>query len=131
MTRRQPISTRTDPLFPETTLVRSDGEEEQEGPGGACARGARRGAGRGDRACLCARGRRSPSRRVPHPRQQGESRESAARRGRREGGAPGRQAEGHGHRRRTEEGRGGKECGSTCRSRWSPYHYKTKQKHKE
>src|SRR3546814_15972535 len=25
--------------------------------------------------------------------------------------------------RRSEERRGGKECVSTCRSRWSPYHY--------
>src|SRR3546814_16187074 len=25
---------------------------------------------------------------------------------------------------RSEERRGGKECASTCRSRWSPYHYK-------
>src|SRR3546814_3940852 len=30
-------------------------------------------------------------------------------------------------RSRSEERRGGKECVSTCRSRWSPYHYK---KHK-
>src|SRR3546814_18937001 len=35
---------------------------------------------------------------------------------------------------RSEERRVGKECVSTCRSRWSPYHYKkkfkyTKQKH--
>src|SRR3546814_18664173 len=27
---------------------------------------------------------------------------------------------------RSEERRGGKECVSTCRSRWCPYHYKTK-----
>src|SRR3546814_12071842 len=41
-----------------------------------------------------------------------------------------------GHRRRreadravrSEERRVGKECVSTCRSRWSPYHYKTKQR---
>src|SRR3546814_15733323 len=26
--------------------------------------------------------------------------------------------------KRSEERRVGKECGSTCRSRWSPYHYK-------
>src|SRR3546814_19866810 len=31
---------------------------------------------------------------------------------------------------RSEERRVGKECVSTCRSRWSPYHYKTKQKKK-
>src|SRR6056297_3692684 len=29
---------------------------------------------------------------------------------------------------RSEERRVGKECVSTCRSRWSPYHYKTKKK---
>src|SRR3546814_12339753 len=33
---------------------------------------------------------------------------------------------------RSEERRVGKECVSTCRSRWSPYHYKkTTSKHKE
>src|SRR3546814_12239251 len=31
---------------------------------------------------------------------------------------------------RSEERRVGKECVSTCRSRWSPYHYK-KKKHSE
>src|SRR3546814_12304365 len=31
-------------------------------------------------------------------------------------------------RRRSEERRGGKECVSTCRSRWSPAHYKKKNK---
>src|SRR3546814_12433771 len=30
---------------------------------------------------------------------------------------------------RSEERRVGKECVSTCRSRWSPYHYKKKQYH--
>src|SRR3546814_14903567 len=29
--------------------------------------------------------------------------------------------------KRSEERRVGKECVSTCRSRWSPYHYKKKQ----
>src|SRR3546814_14349094 len=29
-------------------------------------------------------------------------------------------------RKRSEERRVGKECVSTCRSRWSPYHYKKK-----
>src|SRR3546814_18495368 len=32
------------------------------------------------------------------------------------------------HDVRSEERRVGKECVSTCRSRWSPYHYKKKQK---
>src|SRR3546814_15964439 len=31
-------------------------------------------------------------------------------------------------RSRSEERRVGKECVSTCRSRWSPYHYKKKKK---
>src|SRR3546814_12778209 len=31
--------------------------------------------------------------------------------------------------RRSEERRVGKECVSTCRSRWLPYHYKKKQTH--
>src|SRR3546814_14802388 len=38
------------------------------------------------------------------------------------------------HRRpfaRSEERRGGKECVSTCRSWWSPYHYKKKHKQPE
>src|SRR3546814_12219138 len=33
---------------------------------------------------------------------------------------------GPGINRRSEERRVGKECVSTCRSRWSPYHYKKK-----
>src|SRR3546814_16182912 len=32
---------------------------------------------------------------------------------------------------RSEERRVGKECGSTCRSRWSPYNYKKKTKEKQ
>src|SRR3546814_14547052 len=32
------------------------------------------------------------------------------------------------HDPRSEERRVGKECVSTCRSRWSPYHYKKKNK---
>src|SRR3546814_15366056 len=31
--------------------------------------------------------------------------------------------------RRSEERRVGKECVSTCRYRWSPYHYKKKRRH--
>src|SRR3546814_13277534 len=31
-------------------------------------------------------------------------------------------------RARSEERRGGKECGRTCRSRWSPYPHKKKKK---
>src|SRR3546814_11223063 len=32
---------------------------------------------------------------------------------------------------RSEERRVGKECVSTCRSRWSPYHYKKKKRTKD
>src|SRR3546814_15797009 len=32
---------------------------------------------------------------------------------------------------RSEERRVGKECVSTCRSRWSPYHYKKKKKRQQ
>src|SRR3546814_20228667 len=32
---------------------------------------------------------------------------------------------------RSEERRVGKECVSTCRSRWSPYHYKKKKQNKQ
>src|SRR3546814_16134418 len=32
---------------------------------------------------------------------------------------------------RSEERRVGKECGSTCRSRWSPYHEKKKKKEQQ
>src|SRR3546814_15911199 len=40
-------------------------------------------------------------------------------------------ADRHPFRRRSEARRVGKECVSTCRSRWSPYHYKKKEyKHK-
>src|SRR3546814_20210534 len=34
-------------------------------------------------------------------------------------------------RLRSEERRVGKECVSTCRSRWSPYHYKKKKRKKK
>src|SRR3546814_17725071 len=36
-----------------------------------------------------------------------------------------------GHRGRSEERRVGKECVSTCRARWSPYHYKKKKQRSE
>src|SRR3546814_15429080 len=82
MIRRPPGSTRTDTLFPYTTLFRScprpDRIRKREGK---CRR--QEHGGRGDsRHCATAPGARSEERRV------------------------------------------GKECVSTCRSRWSPYHYK-------
>src|SRR3546814_20457480 len=91
MIRRPPRSTRTDTLFPYTTLFRSTRAS-------AVVR-TRQGGGR------CARRRATRARRdrirVRHP-------------ARLEGRIyPGR--------RRSEERRVGKECVSTCRSGWSPY----------
>src|SRR3546814_14723998 len=40
-----------------------------------------------------------------------------------------RAADGHSGVARSEERRVGKECVSTCRSRWSPYHLKNTKKH--
>src|SRR3546814_11567955 len=85
MIRRPPRSTRTDTLFPYTTLFRSLGGVQHTGGG-------------------------------PSPPFPGDFRQS------------------HDHWRvrwagfhpRSEERRVGKECVSTCRSRWSPYHQKKK-----
>src|SRR3546814_16235114 len=49
-------------------------------------------------------------------------------------GGDGRQRRGQraeGGRLRSEERRVGKECVRTCRSRWTPYHYKKKNQYKE
>src|SRR3546814_13206397 len=71
-----------------------------------------------------ARRRRLPPPRDDDRRRRGRSlrqnRQAArARLSRRPGGRARREG-----RRRSEERRVGKECVSTCRSRWSPYHYK-------
>src|SRR3546814_11120324 len=42
---------------------------------------------------------------------------------------PGRHPRGGRTQQRSEERRVGKECVSTCRSRWSPYHYKKESTH--
>src|SRR3546814_11038940 len=121
MIRRPPRSTRTDTLFPYTTLFRSGDRIESEH------QAQKRGAGHG---------RPAPSvRSLPAP----EVVESAAHReedGDGEDGAEGRigaalppdqpceRQRGQAHRHRSEERRVGKECVSTGRSRWSPDHYK-------
>src|SRR3546814_17991775 len=114
MIRRTPRSTRTDTLFPYTTLFRS-----------------RSGAGRICRRVPEGRGRRRLSER------QGADR--VAEGGCRYGGGERQEYDGAGWRRaevsylplvagrvrpirRSEERRVGKECVSTCRSRWSPDH---------
>src|SRR3546814_20298754 len=85
MIRRPPRSTRTDTLFPYTTLFRSSSSHERD-----------------DRACqhrLCCKDWRQS---------EVGCRSAPIRRLLRNG--------------RSEERRVGKECVSTCRSRWSPYH---------
>src|SRR3546814_19904989 len=112
MIRRPSRSTRTAPLFPYTTLFRSEagegaGEHFAVVLGGECQRGAGRlhvvggASGCGDHQGNEAGG---------------------------DGGGGGELA-GHGGLlwirlvvSRSEERRVGKECVSTCRSRWSPYH---------
>src|SRR3546814_14838787 len=104
MIRRPPRSTRTDTLFPYTTLFRSD-------PAHA--------------AAVCAAGRGAPAAARADP--------AAHRCGRRAGLARefdlafGAAAAARGRGRRSAERRVGDEGGSTCRSRWPPYHYHKNQ----
>src|SRR3546814_12783855 len=99
MIRRPPRSTRTDTLFPYTTLFRS-GDHPVRQRAGASRSPARDGARGRDEERRMDRRR---AHRVPwhRPRHQGG---------------------------RSEERRVGKECVSTCRSRWAPYHLKKKKK---
>src|SRR3546814_14995209 len=100
MIRRPPISTRTDTLFPYTTLFRSHRRcafRRDRGNAGAWA-----GAVRGGLRERVAAWRGGPACRSAHQRRRA---------------CPG--IEPHA---RSEERRVGKECVSTCRSRWSPYH---------
>src|SRR3546814_12170234 len=108
MIRRPPRSTRTDTLFPYTTLFRSP----HDGIGGRSRAYRRTDGARG------AQGRPQAQRSLAAP---GSA--IAARQGT---GQPCHQGI---HPRcasrcRSEESRVGKECVSTCRSRWSRYHYK-------
>src|SRR3546814_13369127 len=131
MIRRPPRSTRTDTLFPYTTLFRSD--DLDAGP-------VRRGGGHA-REEVRQRGYRHPQRRqrggnqghgaTERAEQSVEFPDAAAgehaeqRRIGRYGvalAASGAVPEGQVDRRRSEERRVGKECVSTCRSRWEPYH---------
>src|SRR3546814_11497645 len=116
MIRRPPRSTRTDTLFPYTTLFRS--LQLHCKPRVIIAP-----ALRSDEADLSLRGRQ---RVVPQ-----QSFHPAVVVGRREIGGKarqqpvlvvGRQCAAYPGRPRSEERRVGKECVSTCRSRWSPYH---------
>src|SRR3546814_14609779 len=117
MSRRPPRSTRTDTLFPYTTLFRS-GEQvgvaatPQEGEIGLCQHpvlraqiGEAAGAARiGEEGVDIAEARALEARRRRTRTDQVEILAEEARIG------------------RSEERRVGKECVSTCSSRWSPYH---------
>src|SRR3546814_12023758 len=114
MIRRPPRSTRTDTLFPYTTLFRSP-------PPGSAGGGDRRNRPSPRRSADSCRDRlrRSPRRargQAPRTRHRQSFR-----------GAPPPRAAASSHPApsavRSEERRVGKECVSTCRSRWSPYHY--------
>src|SRR3546814_13960819 len=98
MIRRPPVSTRTDTLFPYTTLFRSFREPEIGNLTGNLLELGNKitAAGR----CIEPAGRCA----ILEPCG-GAARDRAI-----------------GYHPRSEERRVGKECGSTCRSRWSPYH---------
>src|SRR3546814_16772975 len=99
MIRRPPRSTRTDTLFPYTTLFRSGGRRHLR-PGQWL--GTHRVAPRRDHQAIPGRGRRGG---VTMP------------------GCAARRTRSY-QENRSEERRVGKECVSTCRSRWSPFHEK-------
>src|SRR3546814_17553354 len=112
MIRRPPRSTRTDTLFPYTTLFRSlgAGDRQQYGLFASLVVDAqRRRIGRaladsGATVAVVA----------------GCDKQKSAREQRADHGVASRRS----HAERSEERRVGKECVSTCSSRWSPYHYK-------
>src|SRR3546814_20001423 len=122
MIRRPPRSTRTDTLFPYTTLFRSDGDtaadpagavdgdrraDAGEGPGRPGRHGPRAAAaGQGAAAVRRGAGRTRRAEDTDHPRLRAVAARPLTARGR---GAA-----------RSEERRGGKGCVRTCRTRRSP-----------
>src|SRR3546814_15918119 len=115
MLRRPPRSTRTDPLFPSPTLFRSSARPSRE------LRPWLRRAAYPVRASRC--GRSGPRARGSAPPRAATPAHARPARRPANGGipAPPRRAR---DRASSEERRVGKERVSTCRSRWSPYHYK-------
>src|SRR3546814_18939969 len=105
--RRPPRSTRTDTLFPYTTLFRSDRPDRVAGQLG------------GEQRLYCAGdGRYEIPRDVEAVK---VARSYAAGTSRWSCRSPGADFLNPWVKPRTEGGRGGKECGSTCRTRWSPF----------
>src|SRR3546814_17098184 len=122
MTRQQPIVTRTDNLCPHTTLFRSN-EREGKGhradhPGDpemdseATGQVALQRAGQAEEERLCREIQRPPAWRVPQRDAVRVARPCPL----------GAAALARRLQPRSEESRVGKECVSTCRSRWSKYH---------
>src|SRR3546814_12430272 len=103
MIRRPPRSTRTDTLFPYTTLFRSMGDRRAV-----------------QQQLLAFVGARVADALVPLLHEAGPVRREGAEQGDQVGRADQVDAAGEGIR--SEERRVGKECVSTCRSRWSQYH---------
>src|SRR3546814_17410382 len=119
MIRRPPRSTRTDTLFPYTTLFRSR-PDTRKGWGSKCSSKAARNRLASSRARLAFRsfapGRRS-WRRDGRSHDGGDEADPVAL----------AFGTGKGDARRSEERRVGKACVRTCRSRWSPYNSKKKE----
>src|SRR3546814_15564143 len=121
MIRRPPRSTRTDTLFPYTTLFRSFGDAVSPNLVGTIARhqpndyAADDRNGHHDRTKSCVRDIDGIS---------GEATEPEKVRGHRDEleQQPGAESSTCANHKRSEERRVGKECVSTCRSRWAPYH---------
>src|SRR3546814_11680548 len=109
MIRRPPRSTRTDTLFPYTTLFRSILGVAAERPFVAD-------------AVLDVIHRRTPEREIGVPEIFGVARRRHVGIGRRPARRERQRLVRDHDRNRSEERRVGKECVSTCRSRWSPYH---------
>src|SRR3546814_14341077 len=120
MRRRPPRSTRTDTLFPYTTLFLSRSDLVAE-----IGAGERTGGDANEAAAAAAEGR--ADHRAADPAKHGADgflvHLRAAAIVARAAGQTERHGQQHdGKTGRSEERRVGKECVSTCRSRWSPYH---------
>src|SRR3546814_11552269 len=115
MIRRPPRSTRTDTLFPYTTLFRShqSGSIDLQGKVSKW----------GDRA-LRSYLYEAATVLLYRTKRRSQIKDWGEQLARRVGSKKAHVAVA---RKRSEERRVGKECVSTCRSRWSPYHEKTKE----
>src|SRR3546814_11862142 len=118
MIRRPPRSTRTDTLFPYTTLFRSAHYSRLSEPQPA-----------GHPRCPQSPGLRLSLGHALHRARQDDRDKDpdVASAAMVQQAQVGHRAAARGPLQRSEERRVGKECVSTCRSRWSPYHSKKKE----